>query len=97
MKTKHTPGEWWLDINKQVLSDPQGNFKICTVHRISPDDGGGANATLIIAAPKMLLTLDSARIALLDALNNLPADSECAQFVRGRLAMVEHTIREATK
>jgi len=68
MKTKHTPGPWVMDIEKQTTGHwyykivteekPLGNYPlhICTLNKFK-DETHLKNANLIAAAPEMLKAL----------------------------------------
>ena len=78
--TKHTPGPWFAGSSGRVYAEGGQNL-VASVNGTSALPIPAANARLIAAAPELLAACE-------DALNNLPADGECAAFIRAALAKV---------
>lgn len=107
MKTKHTPGPWVMDIEKQTTGHwyykivteekPLGNYPlhICTLNKFK-DETHLKNANLIAAAPEMLEALENA-LRLLAVAENNNAFKDCALplICKKTIEQIELTINKA--
>jgi hypothetical protein len=95
----HTPGPWRAIFKagmRATVIAPAEDYRICAIGGAAMgDDADEANARLIAAAPELLEALKESRDGLADALNNLPADGECAVLIGIRLAAVDAAIAKA--
>lgn len=56
----HTHGNWWFDMNLNILNDPIGSVKIARVSGRNREEAK-ANAALIASAPDLLKERDQLR------------------------------------